>query len=249
MAFGDIGGATYPQRIGTPQSSVVDYTPKPSDWLKDWQSQYDLAVQAASQPDQIQLLPGAPGYTSGGYSQAGLAYNPYAVDQSNGTYKANPQQYIDLAASIDDPVGKQAILDRLNPTDLGRETPLSRVASLGGSQTAPNVMKPAARSFDDLFAERDAMVPRLENATRQEQAYGQLTGWGQTNGVMSANYGDPDFGAINGNFGQDKITGLDGTQMSSAPTPGATTFGTLSPSPNTNSTIWGTSRKRPTWGI
>ncbi|MHA6684500.1 hypothetical protein [Mesorhizobium sp. A556] len=48
---------------------------------------------------------------------------------------------------------------------------------------------------------QQAQQQRGENQTRQQQAYGSMNGWGQLNGVMGANYTDPNFGQISGQAG------------------------------------------------
>lgn len=58
------------------------------------------------------------------------------------------------------------------------------------------------RAADALTNEKNLMVPKLTAATRAEQGFQQMNGWGQTNGIMSADYSTPGFGQINGDFGQ-----------------------------------------------
>lgn len=195
--FGGLGGlggmgASFPTRYTAPESQAVGYLPDADTWKSEWQKRYDAEAARRGQ----------------GARAAGPSKQDFIA-----------QQLRSAAAAPDPTLTWQLEKDIPAFTDYfmggkGYGSAMGDVAKFGlGDATYNEIMnyKPRAATagyqpnFSGLNAERDQMTPLFASQTRQQQAYNGMMGNGQENGVIGPEYTAPDFGQVNGDFGQGEM--------------------------------------------
>jgi hypothetical protein len=234
--LGGLGGATYPTRVGTPQSSVVAWAPDAISWRDDWQKRYDEEANKA-QPEiwkqgLVELIPGQYATTNTATPtdnrmgwDATVSNNvypigtspAYAINNDQGGVADSLNQYVDqqmqsMAAKYPSMMADPAVAQQTRDSLLAKASSAYIPQSVDGSQPHNDashqvmgmvkVQDAYTPDFTRLNDEKTQMLPAMQNQDRLQQAYNSMMGWNQLNGVMSPNYTNPNFGQINGDFGQ-----------------------------------------------
>lgn len=191
--LGGLGGSSYPQRFGSPNSEQIK---TPDEYQKEQQAWIDQMMGKASRVADRDL-----------YREAGgSAYSNFLGDYGNGKGVSEVNaKYLGLAPidNRDAWVNAGSSMKVANPT--GGNFNLSNWIEpefAAAQQRQAADMAAIQKQIDERTATFNTdMAQRGENQTRQQQSYDSMNGWGQLNGVMGPNYTDPNFGQISGQAG------------------------------------------------
>lgn len=213
---------SYPQRTAAPNSSVVAapfsaYGGSGAAWEQAWQKAYDEEMMRARPQTgfSIELSP------------TGKDYNPLTALPVLDARKQQLTQIFDQQFGTADHTDPNVATarrdfvnwmmspysgDKLNPTTqyianrndfgMGFGDNLSTVSTAGGNLshriTSPDYMPRYVPDVARLNTEKEQLAPLAEQQIRQQQAYDQMQGGWQLNGVMSPDYANAGFNQVTG---------------------------------------------------
>ena len=228
-------GASYPSRFNAPKSSVIDVLPDAQTWMKDWQARYDAEAARRGQ-----------GASAGGPSQEEYIRTVLTSTQPSGPVTWQPGKDVDAFTRHLTTGGQLYYGDGQVGEEVARH-------ALGNSlYDQLRNYKPAAPSagyvpnFTALNAEKNKMTPLFSAQTRQQQAHDSMVGNNQQNGVIGEGYTAPNFGQIDGDFGQSGM-GAQANQQNSIDM--SWTDGTYNPQGSGGGVYSGPSRRKTEWGL
>lgn len=170
--LGGLGGSSYPTRTAAPNSQTLSYLPYADEWRDNWQDAYEH-WRTIGPSTNTRMVELLPG----------------AADYKPGS--AGGSALAEIAAANG---GKL-------PTMYTSTAPTE--ASHKVAVTTPDLrylQAPAMLAY--LEDKKRQMMPLMEAQTTNQQAFDSMNGWGQQNAVIGPDYTRPNFGTINGDFGQ-----------------------------------------------
>jgi hypothetical protein len=229
--LGGLGGmgTSFPARHAAPNSQTVDYMPVATDWLSDWQARYDAEEARRGQgasaggPSKEDYIRSVLGSTT----PSNVTWQPEKDIPAFTNHLMTGGQLYYGDAKIGEEVARYSLGDSLY-NQLRNYTP---------APASPGYQP----DFTALNAEKQKMQPLFEAQTANTQAYQNMTGNGMIGGVLGPGYEAPNFGQVNGEFGQSTAgaqTGLDMNWTDGAYKPGGSGSGVYAPNPY-NTIRWG----------
>lgn len=215
--FGSLGGlggrpggfgASFPSRSGSPNSQVVDYLRPQDEWQKDWDARRAAEAAKARAPSWSNSAPEAPSGALGWQDTSGIGRNIAPNVGSPEWFQANRGLFgegapiAEMAWSFqtggdpnyaaDAPIANYGLMHSFNGP--GQSSPTAAPPNVVQSTYDPGYTP----DFTALNREREQMMGRYDAQARNQQAYDGMMGNGQINGILGANYSDPNFGQVVG---------------------------------------------------